>query len=372
MKPANFMNEGLDFKRLSLFFKKKIWIVLLMFIIGGGLGTIGYQVIRSVSMPVEYKAVSKLYIKFNADENGEVYQYYNGYTWNELLDSDPVMDCIMAYLPSYSSEKVSSSTVAEILSDIRLLTVTVTGENEKEVREIQAAVENGLTIYAINSDELQSIKTIRTVAPERVYWKDKTTSTAILFAIIFGLVTFFIFFFMFIMDDAIYVQSDLEKRYNYKVLGVMPRSQKGLQPYLQELKANILYTVKSNKKIYFIDIDEHGDLRAQDLERILNYQEGGSLNGMVWHVMDDEDDNLLVADNEKEWTICPINSENVDEAKLEELRKAGGVFILIPFGVEWAARKLERTVSLLSNQEVNINGMIITDADEEYLMRYYS
>jgi len=372
MKPNNFMNEGLDFKRLSLYFKKKIWIVLLMFVIGAFLGAIGYQVIRSVTMPVEYKAVSKLYIKFNADETGEVYQYYNGYTWNELLDTDPVMECIMAYLPNYSSSQVSESTVAEIISDIRLLTVTVTGDNEKQVREIQSAVENGLTIYAINSDELQSIKTIRTIAPERVYWKNKTPATALLFAIIFGLVTFFIFFFSFVIDDAIYVQSDLEKRYKYKALGVMPRSQKGLQPYLQELKANILYTLRDTKKLYFIDIDEHADLRAQDLERILNYQEGGSLKDMVWHIVDDEDDDLLGDDREKEWTICPVNSESIDDTKLTELRNAKGVIIMVPFGEEWASRKLERTVSLLVNQEVNIHGMVITDADEEYLMRYYS
>ena len=99
-------------------------------------------------MPVEYESVSKLYITFNQDENGDVYQYYNGYTWNELLDTDPILIAIMNHLTGYEEEEVKDAASAEILSDIRLLTITVKGDSEKMVREIQAAVEEGLADYA--------------------------------------------------------------------------------------------------------------------------------------------------------------------------------------------------------------------------------
>ena len=62
------MDEALDFRRLILYFRKRIWIVLLMAVIGGAIGALGYQVIRSINMPVEYQATSKLYIRFNVDE----------------------------------------------------------------------------------------------------------------------------------------------------------------------------------------------------------------------------------------------------------------------------------------------------------------
>ena len=378
MKSKEYRNEGLDFKRLALFFRKKIWIVFLMTVIGGIIGAISYQVVTSLNMPIEYQAVSKMYVKFNVDENGEVYQHYNGYTWNDLLDSDPIMECIMAYLPDYKRADVEKATQALIISDIRVLTVNITSTNEKTVREIQTAVESGLTTYAINDSELASIKTIKTEPPVRLYWKDKTIISFCIGALLFGFITLFIYLYGFITDDAVYVQSDLEKRFNYKALGIMPRSQKGLQPYLQELKANINTIVEDKKHLMIIDIDDHSELRAQDMERILNWNEGGQLDGakdvagdLVWHVKDEEDDDFFTIEKDKEWIIIPVNSENVDINKCEAIKKAGGALIMVPFGSPSAPRKLERIISLFKNQEMNIYGIIITEADEEYLNRYY-
>lgn len=373
-------NEGLDFKRLGLYFKKRIWIVLLVAILGGGLGALTYQVVKSIKMPVEYQAVSKMYIMFNSDENGDVYQYYNGYTWNDLIDSDTIINCILVFLPGYDEEEVRKATEATIISDIRLLTITVTGDNEKSVREIQSAVESGLIAYSVVAEELKSVTTVRTIPPYRVYWEDRTTNSFILGSTILGIITFVIYFFGFIVDDSIYVQSDLEKRYDIKALGIMPRSQKGLQPYMQELKANLYYEAKEAKRLIFIDIDDHCDLRAMDFEKMLNWQEGGVLDGddsnvgdLVWHVRDeDEDDELIEVEKEKEWAIISYNSENINSAACENIRKSGGVIILVPFGSAAAARKLERVVTILNNQELKIKGIIISEADEEYLMRYYS
>lgn len=380
MNKKEYRNEGLDFRRLSLYFKTRIWIVLLLAVIGGGLGALTYQVVKSVYMPIEYKAESKLYIVFATDPTGEVYQYYNGYTWNDLIHSDMIMDCIMVFAPDYDKDEIREWIEASIISDIRVLTVTVKGDNEKEVREIQYAVEQGLVAYSVIADQLFSVTTIRSVAPERVYWEDRTVSSGIIGAVIFALCTFAFYFVGFITDDAIYVQSDLEKRYGYKALGVMPRSQKGLQPYFQELKAGILHEVMSSRKFVFVDLDDHCDLKAQDFERMLNWQEGGSLDNfkdvsgqMLWHIMDEEDDGLFLSESkEKEWLIYPFNSEGMCEESAELIRNVGGIFILIPFGVGAASRKLERVLTFLKNQDLNVYGIIISDADEDYLMRYFT
>ena len=166
-----------------------------------------------MKMPVEYKAVSKLYISFDHDENGEVYQYYNGYTWNDLLDSDPIVDLVMKELPGYEKSDVRESTTAEILSDIRLLTITVRGDNEKFVREIRNAVENGLKEFAKNSDELEEIKVLRSTVPERVYWDNRTTSACVIGAAALGVLALFIIGFHYVMDESMYVQEDVEKKY---------------------------------------------------------------------------------------------------------------------------------------------------------------
>lgn len=381
MKKNDYAKEGIDFKRLRLFFRKRIWIVVLMAVIGGGIGALTYQVVKALNMPIQYQAVSKLYITFNVDENGDVYQYYNGYTWNDLLHSDLVVGCILGYLPeTYKKEDVSEATEASILSDVRLLTVTTTGEDEKTVREIQNAIQMGLAAYATINPELQGITTIRSIAPKRIFWEDRTTTSMTIGAVLFGLVTLFGYAILFTIDEAIYVQSDLEKRYPYKALGIMPRSQKGLQPYLQELKANIFHELKDDRSLILIDIDDHADLRAADMEKILNWQEGGNLSGvdavsgeLVWHVRDeDETDEFFGIEPPKEWNIIPYNSEKIDLEVLMKIRKLGGVIILVPFGSASAPRKLERIISLLKNQELNIYGIVISEADEGYLTGYYA
>ena len=70
------------------------------------------------------------------------------------LERDREVDIVMSVLPGYERDEVREATTAEILSDIRLLTVTVRGDNEKFVREIRNAVESGLREYAKESEEL--------------------------------------------------------------------------------------------------------------------------------------------------------------------------------------------------------------------------
>ena len=135
-----YVKKGIDLKRMYLRFQTKVWLLLMLTMAGAVVGGIAYQVARATRMPVTYEAVSKLYISFGADESGEIYQYYNGYTWNDLLDADPILNRIMEYVPEgVSREEVAAATKAEILSDIRLLTITVDGSTEKFVREVQAA-----------------------------------------------------------------------------------------------------------------------------------------------------------------------------------------------------------------------------------------
>lgn len=376
----DYKNRGMDLKRFTLYFQKKIWIILLLILVGGTIGAISYRMVRTVKMPVEYESVSKLYITFNQDENGDVYQYYNGYTWNELLDTDPILIAIMNHLTGYEEEEVKDATSAEILSDIRLLTITVKGDSEKMVREIQAAVEEGLADYADQSEELRRIVTIRSDMPKRIYWSDDTTKAMIAGALLFGLVGFLVFAFMYVLDDGIYVQADVERRYPYKALGIMTRNQKGLQPFVKELKADLLYVMGDSRNMLLLDMDNHGELRQADMDKLLNWDEGGILGGdkdiggeLVWHVRkedeDEEDEDLLP--EPKEWNITVFNESDMGEEQCETIRKNGGVILLIPFGND-VSRKTERMLTFLKNQDCNVYGIIVTEADEEYLNRYFA
>ena len=370
-----YRNREMDLKRLVLYFQKRIWLIIMLVVLGATAGGIIYQMVHSMKMPVEYQAVSKLYISFGHDESGEVYQYYNGYTWNDLLDTDPIMELVMVHLPGYEKEQVRESTTAEILSDIRLLTITVRGEDEKFVREIDRAVEDGLKEFARESEELEQIKVIRAGVPERVYWDDRTTSACVTGAVILGLISIFVIGINYALDEAMYVQEDIEKKYGVKALGILTRSQKGLEPYARELKANIRYAVGEKKAFAIVDMGDHADLRGGELERLLNREMLEVFSG--GHARDEEDFGWDFAKEEEEqlppgdWKVTAFGENVLSEDECRQIREIGGVILLLPFGVD-VGRKTSRILSLLRNQDCPVIGMVIAQADEEFLNRYYA
>lgn len=367
--------KGIDLKRMYLRFQTKAWLLLMLTMAGAVVGGIAYQVARATRMPVAYEAVSKLYISFGADESGEIYQYYNGYTWNDLLDADPILNRIMEYVPEgISREEVAAATKAEILSDIRLLTITVEGSTEKFVREVQAAAESGLTAYADDSEEIKRIKVIRTDEPYRVFWDDKTVTACVTGAVIFAVISCLFMAFFYVLDEAIYTQEDVERKYPYKALGLIAKSQKGLQPYARELRANITYVLGDIRSFALIDMENHCEIRKEEVERLLNIDKydfiggDGEAGGLTWSIPksnDDEDE-----EKEGEWKAVPFNGDVLAQEECRRIRELGGAIILIPFG-EDVGRKTRRVLSLLKNQDCKVLGMVVSQADEEFLNRYY-
>lgn len=368
------LKQGMDLKRLVLCLQGKIWLLIILTIVGAVIGGVSYQIARAMRMPITYEAVSKLYISFDVDESGEVYQYYNGYTWNELLDTDPIVTCVEKYLPKeYSREELIEATQAEIISDIRLLTITVQGSTEKFVREIQAAVEKGLVTYAEGSEELRQIEVIRTKEPERVYWDDRTVTACVIGAIVMAVVTALILAILYVLDESVYVPSDVEKKYGYKALGLMPRSQKGLQPYARELTANIQYVLGKQKKFALLDLDDHSDVRSMELEKLLNAGENeyiggdGEMGGLTWTLPKAEGEQMP----EDAYEVIPMNESIMSGEECQKIRELGGVILLLPFGSD-VSRKTQRIISLLNNQDCRILGMIVSQAEEDFLNKYYA
>lgn len=371
-----YLNRGMDLKRLALYLQKKIWLAVMLAILGGVCGGIIYQVVRAMKMPVEYAAVSKLYISFGHDESGDVYQYYNGYTWNDLIDADPILDIVMSNLPGYEREQVRSATTAEILSDIRLLTITVKGDKEKFVREICSAMESGLREYARVSEELKQIAVIRSGVPERIYWDERTTQACVTGAVILGILGLLVIGFSYALDESIYVQEDVEKKYACRALGILTRNQKGLQPYARELKANIHYLMGEKRTFVILDMDNHADLRKLEIERLLNRDDADGLIGNE-SVCQEDDFSWNIPDGEKaeepkgEWEIISFNENILSEEESKKIRELGGVVLLVPFGTD-AGRRISRILSFLKNQDCQVLGMVISQADEEFLNRYFA
>ena len=99
MRERSYADEGMDVKKYMLCLLGRLPLLLAAAVCGALLGALIYTIVRTVpESEREYQAFAKVYLDFAADETGEVYQAYTGYTWNDLMAADPIMDLTLAGL----------------------------------------------------------------------------------------------------------------------------------------------------------------------------------------------------------------------------------------------------------------------------------
>lgn len=204
-------NEGMDCKKLMLCFLQKIWLVVLTAVIGALLGA-GIYLFHNVVLNSnrEYRAQSKVYLDFAPDESGEIYQEYNGYTWNDLMSTSLLLDTTMSYLgEGYTEEEVTAATKAEILSDLRLLTITITTSDADKTAEILKATDLSLVDLGVREKEFIDIEVIKETEPELVAVDERLLQAVLLGLGIALVVTVLGMALFYVFQDKIYVPTDI-------------------------------------------------------------------------------------------------------------------------------------------------------------------
>lgn len=205
-------NEGMDCKKYFLLFLGKVWLAALAAVVGGVLGG-GIYLLSHVVLNSnrEYRAESKIYLTFAPDESGEIYQAYNGYTWNDLMSTEPILNTTMSYLPDgYTEEEVAAATKAEILSDLRLLTITITTSSPEKTAEILRATDLSLVELGKRAKEFNDIEIYQETEPKLVAADPRLLQAVLVgfaLALAFALLTMAL---CYVLDDKIYVPGDLK------------------------------------------------------------------------------------------------------------------------------------------------------------------
>ncbi len=223
MTEKEWMEEGIDLKLTMLLYRKKLWISIACALAGAVVAAGLYFLVHVVYAPArEYEAVSKLYLTFAQEDDGDAHQYYNGYTWNDLMGTEPILDKIMEELgEAYPvREEVRAKIAADILSDIRLLTITVTTNDPAQTEDIIRAAEKALIRFGEEMVEFDKIEVIEHGQAALVVVEDETVRATVAGLVIGFLLSLLGLAFACTLDDSIYVPSDFEKRYGYPVLGV--------------------------------------------------------------------------------------------------------------------------------------------------------
>lgn len=316
MNERNYVNEGMDIKKYMICLWKRLPFVAAVGIAAALLFGLLYTLSRTVlEGEREYQAFTKVYLDFAADETGEVYQAYNGYTWNDLMAADPIMELTLGYLSAdYTRGEVEAAIRAEILSDIRLLTVTVTTNREERTEAILRAAVQALTEYGKQAKEFIDISAIQETEAKLVV-ADNRLLQAVLLGLLLGLF--------------------------FALLIAMLRG---------VFEARILLA---------------GDLKKVTEASFLGYANGpGSLG-------EDYEKNLAyLREKTGDITVCEASPDRTfSEEDFRNLR-AAGVVLSVPFGKANAAW-VSYVIDQLAVQDCVLAGVAIREADERFLLRYY-
>lgn len=307
----------MDIKKYMLCLLGRLPLLLAAAVGGALLGALIYTIVRTVpESEREYQAFAKVYLDFAADETGEVYQAYNGYTWNDLMAADPIMDLTLAGLSAdYAREEVEEAMQAEILSDIRLLTLTVTTHSAARTDEILAAAVAALETYGGQVKEFTGINAIQ-VTQAKLLVADDRLIQAVLIGLFLGLFLMLLGVSLYyVMDDRILVAGDIRKVTDVSFLGYV-----------------------STDKIF-----------SDDYEKNLSY-------------LQDKQGTLQLCDLEPD---KPFSAED-----FEKMRNAKGVVLSVPFG-KVHGTFLSYVIEQLQSQDCVLCGVSIRNGNGKFLRKYY-
>ena len=404
MENQRYLQDGVDLKRMFLLFKKKVWLVIAAVVAGALVGGGGYLLYHLVLAPErEYQSVSKIYLNFDCEPEDYNQLAYNGYTWNDLMVTDPILDYTMEALPEkVTKETVIAATKAEILSDIRLLTITITAGEPELVAQIMEATQKAL-VHLGETDELfHSIEVYSTTEPQQIVWDNRTVRAVVTGAVLALFVALMVLAFYYVLDDSVYVMSDAEKRYGVPVLGIFTGQKAGAeQPYGKEFLANYRYMSRNRRSVALVSADDKSDAEAvgQMIRQLMECAgaievkagagdtaasvasvNAGNIAAETSGAGDITAKTGVAADNAGNSDKAKAGFENVElhvcdmpekhPSVYEQMRKTDGVMLTVRYG-SGNGKRVERMLSQLEKQDCPVLGMVIADADENFLKLYY-
>lgn len=336
------IRQGIDSKALLVTLIRKLPQILLIALTGAILGS-GLRCVFVLyqSGKALFAAETEYYIDF-ADGRLEAKDYYNDFTWNDVIATDLILGRMMDELgEDYERAAVKQMIYADILSDVRYLTITVKGKDADQVSAVSAAFEKAITQFGKSKDEFDEIykiedNGIRREQPVWFLWR-----AALLGAVVFAGIAVFLIVLAFTVGDRFFTKTDVMKYLNQPVLGLLygnkngnENEQSGLQE--QRLIEGLRKLLENHKKIYLLDAADGRDA-ALFLERIAQ--------------LDVDCDALL-----------PCERYHTEEDAV--------LLVIVPFGRVYR----EKITDEINNAVMHggtIAGAVLTECDKSWVGMYY-
>lgn len=327
----NYMEQGMDLKRLVLVLGKKIWLVVAAAVLGAILGGLTYKVVTNITDgEPEYRASADYYITFFKDGA----DYFNAFTWDGILRDDPIVDYALTLLPKeITKDMVKAAVSGEMLGDYRILTVHVNASTPELADTIAKAYQESLWNFGQEMELLDEVKLWSQEEAVVFEKNNKAGNAAFLGALIGVLLVAFGLAFYYVLEDAVYVEKDAEKRFGLPVYGLLTKGNEELQKQMYDANMKYAFGISSCS-------DKNS---VADQENPANQYEIKIWNGEMIPTMDD----------------------------FASLREVKNLLVNIPWGRN-NGRQVERVLSQLQLQGCEVKGIVITEADDVFVKAYYA
>jgi capsular polysaccharide biosynthesis protein len=196
--------------------------MLIIFAVVGALVGSGINLLR-VSIEQKnsnYVSETKYYIEF-APGVLDAADYYNDYTWNDVIGTDLIMGRIMELLGAgFERNNVKSAIEADIVSDVRYLKITIKGTEKDYVAQIESAFEKAVSEFGENMNEFTRIYKIEDLGISKEEIPNFSVRAAALGMFVFFIVALFVVSFNFCIGSSFYTKRDIMQTFCVPVFGI--------------------------------------------------------------------------------------------------------------------------------------------------------
>lgn len=359
--------EPLDYRLIWLRFLRKLWILPIAVLVGTMLvGGVYYYSRTTARGGRTYQSESVFYIDFAENSRGEEYDYYNYYTWGDVIHTDYFMDYVCGEMKGdYSREELISYITATLESDARYLYVRCNTHFPDLSVKLASIMETIVPQFAKIRDEIETIEVVKKGSEAKDSSMLRLGNACFLggclglAVAVFGILT------VLIIDTGVYLPSTIEKRYHVVCLGApfMPEFAPNWQLYLKDaLKVALILVDKDNSSERLSSSGDVGGTSAGDKElmkldsdfmRFLKHPE--NISGMDSMIKPD----VIIYQN-------PV--EHLEE--LENIHSCDRVILCLKAGHknhEIFTRLLEQ----LNRQGIQVTAAILISADKKLISTYY-
>lgn len=384
-----YSKEPVDFRLLILVSLKRFRFVFYGICIGAIVFAGAYYFARNVlDRTITYEASSEVYLEY-LDE-AEVGNYYiNKQTWESMVYNDIITEYAIEEIGvEYNLDYLKQNLTATLLSDARVVTITMISENPEEAVYVANGYARAIQRFAPEMKEINSARIFATAkSAEETGYDDRTWAMALAGAIIGGVLTILGVAFYFAIDDSIYVPGVIETRYGIPALGITTDSMRKLdykrgesymgdmserktrktEFYRQWLQVNYMTVTKGMKRVAVV-----GTSLGDNTDFVMNL-----LNSQLKNLRESEtrriDEGVISKDEafftSEDYELEYIGSVNEKAVVAAQALDYDGVIILIKAG-DHNGKLVERALDILRTQKANVVGAILYDTNAALIKNY--